>query len=473
MKISKQCDFIFQHKWSIRQYVWRFFASESEPDIAVIIVVIIVIVSPAVSLNDGAVIAVVDDVVDFFHFFEKFRKISLKFSTNDQNFEDFKNLIFAINAHADPKNYAVTLNRTKKSKLEIKRKIWFVCDCDWKIRKFKKQNRRHIFNRFNECSLFLIPQRNNFIDIWFLKMIDEIHNHVASLIDVHSAFRKIAMTNKIKNEMFRILRIQISFVCILSNFRVFDSMTEVDFIDSSNFQMINFMFKFRNIYNLKTQLRREVLNSLIFIQALMRKFDQKNWFYVFEKNDLNQIIHFFFVKDIQQSLLKKNHEILIMNCIYKINKYRMFLFIISNQTAMTIYFYVVFCFIVKETNSDYCWIFIQLKILYMRLKFSNPTVFVIDMKKTLIFSIKMIFFNVNHLLYLWHINNNMLVNCKKAFDIKKKWNAFFIEWKAMIYFASKKKFWKTWNQFFQRYQFNASHANCVEYLLSIYIINYR
>ena len=166
------------------------------------------------------------------------------------------------------------------------------------------------------------------------------------------------------------------------------------------------------------------IDAKIWLKKLILCF-WKKWF---ESNNL-----FFFVKNIQQLLLKKNHEILIMNCIYKINRYHMFLFIISDQIAMIINFYVVFCFIVKKTNSDYCWIFIQLKVLYMRLKFSSSIVFVINMKKALIFSIKMIFFNVNHLLCLWHINNNVLVNCKKAFDIKKKWNAFFIEWKAMIY----------------------------------------
>ena len=100
-----------------------FSASEFESDIVVIIVVIIVIVSSAVSFSDDVAVAVVDDVVDFFHFFEKLRKIFLKFFTNDQNFENLKNLIFIINAHVDSKNYAVTLNRTKKSKFEIRRKI--------------------------------------------------------------------------------------------------------------------------------------------------------------------------------------------------------------------------------------------------------------------------------------------------------------------------------------------------------------
>ena len=32
----------------------------------------------------------------------------------------------------------------------------------------------------------------------------------------------------------------------------------------------------------------------------------------------------------------------------------MFLFIINDQIAMTINFYVAFCFIVKKTNANYC-----------------------------------------------------------------------------------------------------------------------
>ena len=43
----------------------------------------------------------------------------------------------------------------------------------------------------------------------------------------------------------------------------------------------------------------------------------------------------------------------------------------------------------------------------------------------------------------------------------------------MIYFRSKKKFWKNWKQFSQQYQINVFHADYVKYLLFIYIINYR
>ena len=107
-------------------------------------------------------------------------------------------------------------------------------------------------------------------------MIEKNHNYIISLINAHFALKKIAMTKKIKSEIFRTLRVQISFDRIIFNFCVFDSMIEISFIDLSNFETINFTFSFRDIYNLKTQFRRKNLRFLIFIQTLIRKFDQKN-----------------------------------------------------------------------------------------------------------------------------------------------------------------------------------------------------
>lgn len=83
------------------------------------------------------------------------------------------------------------------------------------------------------------------------------------------------MIEKIKNEIFRALQMQIFFERIVFNFCVLDSMTEINFIDLLNFELINFMFTFRDIYNLKTQLRRKFLKLFIFIQILMREFDHE------------------------------------------------------------------------------------------------------------------------------------------------------------------------------------------------------
>ncbi len=52
-------------------------------------------------------------------------------------------------------------------------------------------------------------------------------------------------------------------------------------------------------------------------------------------------------------MLKRNSEILIMNCIYKINRYKMLLLIIIEIIALNIFFFIDFCFMTAKKISDY------------------------------------------------------------------------------------------------------------------------
>jgi hypothetical protein len=117
----------------------------------------------------------------------------------------------------------------------------------------------------------------------------------------------------------------------------------------------------------------------------------------------------------------------VMNCTYKINKYKMSFFIVSNQIALHKIFYVAFCFMTKKKQNDYVWVLEQLKRLYQQLQFSDSTILLTNMKKDLMNDCRLIFLESNHLLCLWHINNNVLINCKKKFIIKETWKKFFSE----------------------------------------------
>jgi hypothetical protein len=121
--------------------------------------------------------------------------------------------------------------------------------------------------------------------------------------------------------------------------------------------------------------------------------------------------------------------------------------------------------------SDYNWALNQLKTLYRRLKLFNLIVFVIDMKKRLMTTRYLTFSDSNHLLCTWHINNNVLVNCKKEFVTKEAWNAFFSDWKKIMYASSEREYREVWDRFFSKY--NLSHEDCIEYLTEIYIEYYR
>ncbi len=150
----------------------------------------------------------------------------------------------------------------------------------------------------------------------------------------------------------------------------------------------------------------------------------------------------------------------------------MLLMIIFDQIALHKTFYVVFCFMTKEKQNDYVWIMKQLKFLYQQLKISqDSTVFVIDMKKKLMNVCRLTFSSINHFLCIWHINNNVLINCKKRFVSKETWNAFFTEWKTIIYASSDREYKQLWDQFVDQY--NLTHDECIDYLYDIYIRDYR
>ncbi len=280
--------------------------------------------------------------------------MSLTSFENDQSFESLQAFILAINQHVDSKEYAIMTLRFKKSKLEIIRKAWLICDRDRKTKESRKQTRRHDSSRQVKCSFSLIVKREEKDnDVWFLKMINLRHNHSANLVDAHSVLRRFVMIAKTKSEIFRQVTVQIALSQILFNLKIFDSIASV--MNSENFEnsIINSLFKTRDIYNLKTQFRREHFDSLTSIQTLIRDLNEEDWTFDFKKNDENHITHLFFMKKSSQTLLKSNHEIILMNCIYKTNRFKMSFFIIFDQTALHINYYVAFVFLIKKTNFDY------------------------------------------------------------------------------------------------------------------------
>ncbi len=313
----------------------------------------------------------------------------LSSSFENRIFDDFDDLFRFVNEHVDKEEYAVVLKRTKKFKLRVKCKTWMICDREKKSHECTKQNRRHDDSRHIECFFFIVIKLSDEnADFWIFEIKNEDHNHVSSIVDAHSVLRRMTMTREMKIEIRRQLTIQMrrmnayaecwmskkqrliintiqvaSFKIIsivrlfttinLSAIFTFDSITfeSVSFDFDSAF--INFLIKTRDVYNIKAQMRRDELESMTSIQALMHQLDENDWTYAFQKDRLNQVTHLFFAKKSSQSILKINYEVFIMNCIYKINRYKMSLMIIFDQTVLHKTFYVVFCFMTKKKQNDY------------------------------------------------------------------------------------------------------------------------
>ncbi len=84
---------------------------------------------------------------------------------------------------------------------------------------------------------------------------------------------------------------------------------------------------------------------------------------------------------------------------------------------------------------------------------------------------RLIFSDSHHLLCTWHINNNVLINCKKSFFTKEAWETFFNEWKSIMYAEFESEYLRLWSEFSDQY--NSSHDECVRYLYDTYLRDYR
>ena len=102
----------------------------------------------------------------------------------------------------------------------------------------------------------------------------------------------------------------------------------------------------------------------------------RNSFYL--KDNLDRITHLYFSKDSCQSTLMTNPDVLIMDCTYKTNRYKLPLISTMGTTALNTSFYVGFAFLRQERKEDYFWFLQQLKTLYRMLNISYPKVVVND-----------------------------------------------------------------------------------------------
>ncbi len=91
---------------------------------------------------------------------------------------------------------------------------------------------------------------------------DSDHNHDSFTFVAHFALRKLVIIDEaVKFDISRQSQVQISLAKILSTLRLNNE---------------EFIFKTRDLYNIKTKMRRTALDSLTTIQALMKQLHETN-----------------------------------------------------------------------------------------------------------------------------------------------------------------------------------------------------
>ena len=199
----------------------------------------------------------------------------------------------------------------------------------------------------------------------------------------------------------------------------------------------------------------------------------RNSFYL--KDNLDRITHLYFSKDSYQSTLMTNPDVLIMDCTYKTNRYKLPLISTMGTTALNTSFYVEFAFLRQERKENYVWFLQQLKTLYRMLNISYPKVVVTDRDIGLMAAIYSVFPDTRHLLCLWHIHRNVQEHWKPVFrhsaHSDDDWMAFESMWHAVVYSKTEEEYEVNWDALNDAYSHD--HSAEVQYLVDTWLAPYK
>lgn len=359
---------------------------------------------------------------DFIVEFVNSNFIQLKtFDFNIKYHEFHLKILNFLQTFAKFRDYAIRIKRSKRHKISKSNQqnvMYVMCFKKNKIVFFTIKKRKHIFFRMIECFFNIVTREKN--NVWNTNIICENHNHEKIHVKIHFVQRKIEMIFEITKRIKTIMK--------------FDRNSK-NLFDKLKFENFNCIINIKNIYNVKNEFKIEMFKNLIFTQVLFMMLKNRNrWFHRIQKNSITNWIQRFFFANMQISKKKfvRNYEIFIMNCTYKTNKYKLFLFVIVDHICINITFYANFCFLFDEIQKNYAWTFEQIHQFYQQFKFFKSNVYVTncDTKLFNVFAIHNSRAKV--LLCLWHIEMNINKQCKKYFDIEKIWIEFMRFWRNVI-----------------------------------------
>lgn len=339
-------------------------------------------------------------------------------------FDTSEDLIKAINTTTKQHGYAVKIRSSKLSRFGIKNKVVISCSRGGKTdHRSKPTGARNAKSRLINCPFLCHGELDPATKKWSLtSIIKENHNHDGALEASHPGLRKYFMN---RSEVMADIRAQAN------------SLQKPD-------QILTFLTQkyelspespivgHKDIYNALQKIREEALGNRTAIQALnVALHNDDDWFCRQKLDRKGRVEHLFFINTASKEMIKAYGELLILDCTYKTNRYRMPLAIMTEVTDLNTSFYAGMCFMKGEDLEDYKWLIQTIKELYQELDIPLPLVWLsdgeINIPKAIALTISP---TAIHILCIWHIERNIVDNCRKYIREKDAWNTFFQKQKS-------------------------------------------
>ena len=129
----------------------------------------------------------------------------------------------------------------------------------------------------------------------------------------------------------------------------------------------------KDIYNERQANKKQLLSGLSSIQALLKALREYRgddlelkYYFTYEEDDRNHVKYLFFAYLESLKYFQKNPNILLLDCTYKTNKFKMPFLYAVGVTNTGHNFKLAYCFLPGETEGDYNFAIRQIHLLYSR-----------------------------------------------------------------------------------------------------------
>ncbi|KJZ70430.1 hypothetical protein HIM_10168 [Hirsutella minnesotensis 3608] len=195
----------------------------------------------------------------------------------------------------------------------------------------------------------------------------------------------------------------------------------------------------QDIQNCIAKAKRELCQGQSTIQALANGLDDQGFWNRMQLDEHDRVTAVLFAHPESLAYLKSYPELLILDCTYKTNKYKMPLLDMVGDDSCGRTFCIAFAFLSNEAEEDYFWALDRLGSIYELFGASYPSVIVTDRCLACMNAVARCFPASAALLCRWHANMAVTAYCKPAFINKEdpskgneQWLDFYSCWFSII-----------------------------------------
>ena len=372
---------------------------------------------------------------------------------NDELYCSLAEAATALQEHTAEQGYAVSVTRSKQDKNGETYKRVFACSHGGVPTEHTNPRRIRTSTRRIGCEFKCYILNSKKDGGWIIRVTESEHNHEHSDPSAYPQHRLAQLTDARMRTIRRAIEVGSLPRQILTQLHAEDPS-----IDLGS----------RDIYNAIAAIRRQTLGQRTPIQALIAYLRDGDWCMSFTLNAQRQVTHLFYINKHCEDLLKANPQVLMMDCTYKTNRYRLPLMIISGVTPLNTTFYVGFCFLIAEKEVDFTWALERLRDILEGFNVPDPRVIVTDDEGALHLGLATVFPHSARILCLWHINKNVLSHVKKIPSLRKKedFEKAMSYWHAAIYAKNLTEHLEKWAEMQEAYR---EHEDLLTYLQNTWI----